>query len=113
MPIIRFCFCRSRGAGAYGGRSKDLFDKKHETCRRVFLGLMLILYGTALIFGVFVTNSYLHMGIKNAKISARYGVNDTLKYTKTTSVKTKHLFVTNYDQLNVHLKDTPKNTTDK
>ncbi|KAJ6641812.1 Prominin-like protein, partial [Pseudolycoriella hygida] len=80
MPIIGFCFCCCRCAGACGGRSQP-FDKKHDTCRRVFLGLLLILAGTGLIFGVvvaFVTNFYL-----------QHGVN--------------HLLVTNYDELSTNL----------
>lgn len=47
MPIIGFCFCCCRCAGACGGRSQP-FDKKHDTCRRVMLGFLLILAGTGM-----------------------------------------------------------------
>lgn len=42
-----FCFCCCRCAGACGGRSQP-FDKKHDTCRRVWLGFLLILAGTGM-----------------------------------------------------------------
>lgn len=48
MPIIGFCFCCCRCAGGCGGRSQP-FDKKHDTCRRVMLGLLLILAATGLV----------------------------------------------------------------
>lgn len=44
----RLCVCCCRCAGACGGRSQP-FDKKHDTCRRVFLGLFLILAATGLV----------------------------------------------------------------
>lgn len=42
------CVCCCRCAGACGGRSQP-FDKKHDTCRRVFLGFFLILVATGLV----------------------------------------------------------------
>ncbi|XP_037044622.1 prominin-like protein isoform X5 [Bradysia coprophila] len=114
MPIIGFCFCCCRCAGACGGRSQP-FDKKHDTCRRVFLGLLLILAGTGLIFGVvvaFVTNSYLQQGVENATTTARHGVDDTQKFMRTTSQEVNHLLVTNYEQLSSHLKEMLSETTD-
>ena len=41
MPLIGLCFCCCRCAGACGGRSQP-FDKKHDTCRRFFLGFLLL-----------------------------------------------------------------------
>ncbi|GAB0098286.1 prominin-like protein [Sergentomyia squamirostris] len=104
-PIIGFCFCCCRCAGACGGRSQP-FDKKHDTCRRVFLGLFLICAGTGIVFGVviaFVTNSYMQNGVENATISAREGVDDTRLFLKTTSGEINHLLVKNYNELSVHL----------
>ncbi|KAG4077541.1 hypothetical protein HA402_002968 [Bradysia odoriphaga] len=114
MPIIGFCFCCCRCAGACGGRSQP-FDKKHDTCRRVFLGLLLIVAGTGLIFGVvvaFVTNSYLQQGVENATTTARHGVDDTQKFLRATSQEVNHLLVTNYEQLSSHLKEMLSETTD-
>lgn len=114
MPIIGFCFCCCRCAGACGGRSQP-FDKKHDTCRRVCLGLLLIVAGTGLIFGVvvaFVTNSYLQQGVENATTTARHGVEDTQKFLRTTSQQVDHLLVTNYEQLSTHLGDMLNETAD-
>lgn len=44
---IRLCVCCCRCAGACGGRSQP-FDKKHDTCRRIFLGFLLIVVATGL-----------------------------------------------------------------
>uniref|UniRef100_A0A1B0D4C1 Prominin n=1 Tax=Phlebotomus papatasi TaxID=29031 RepID=A0A1B0D4C1_PHLPP len=100
-PIIGFCFCCCRCAGACGGRSQP-FDKKHDTCRRVFLGLFLICAGTGIVFGVvvaFVTNSYMQQGVENATVSAREAVDDTRLFLKTTSSEINHLLVRNYNEL--------------
>ena len=48
MPIIGLCFCCCRCAGACGGRSQP-FDKKHDTCRRFFLGFFLIVVASAMV----------------------------------------------------------------
>lgn len=112
MPIIGLCFCCCRCAGACGGRSQP-FDKKHDTCRRGFLGLLLLVAGTALIFGVvvaFVTNSYLQNGVENATVSARYAVDDTQKFLKTTSYELNHLLTDNYDELSLSLQKTLNET---
>ncbi|XP_059619971.1 prominin-like protein isoform X2 [Phlebotomus argentipes] len=104
-PIVGFCFCCCRCAGACGGRSQP-FDKKHDTCRRVFLGLFLICTGTGIVFGVvvaFVTNCYMQQGIENATVSAKEGVGDTRLFLKTTSGEINHLLVRNYNELSHHL----------
>uniref|UniRef100_A0A6B2E6D3 Putative conserved secreted protein n=1 Tax=Phlebotomus kandelakii TaxID=1109342 RepID=A0A6B2E6D3_9DIPT len=104
-PIVGFCFCCCRCAGACGGRSQP-FDKKHDTCRRIFLGLFLICTGTGIVFGVvvaFVTNSYMQQGVENATVSAREGVGDTRLFLKTTSEEINHLLVRNYNELSHHL----------
>ncbi|XP_055688743.1 prominin-like protein isoform X2 [Lutzomyia longipalpis] len=104
-PIVGFCFCCCRCAGACGGRSQP-FDKKHDTCRRVFLGLFLICAGTGIVFGVvvaFVTNSYMQHGVENATTSAKEAVDDTRLFLKTTSGEINHLLVRNYNELSHHL----------
>lgn len=42
------CVCCCRCAGACGGRSQP-FDKKHDTCRRIFLGFFLIIVAIGLV----------------------------------------------------------------
>lgn len=59
-------------------------------------------------FGVviaFVTNSYLQYGVENATTVARYGINDTTFYLRTTSKQIKHLLVDNYGELKTDLED--------
>lgn len=46
--LFRLCVCCCRCAGACGGRSQP-FDKKHDTCRRIFLGFFLIVVATGLV----------------------------------------------------------------
>jgi prominin 1 len=44
MPLIGLCFCCCR---CINGRSQP-FDKKHDTCRRFFLGLFLFIVWSAM-----------------------------------------------------------------
>ncbi|XP_070502019.1 prominin-like protein isoform X3 [Chironomus tepperi] len=114
MPLIGLCFCCCRCAGACGGRSQP-FDKKHDTCRRFFLGFILLCVVSSMIFGVivaFVTNITLQHGVENATISARYAVDDTRTYLKSTSYQVNHLLVTNYGELKEHLFHTLDKTSE-
>ena len=47
MPLIGLCFCCCRCAGSCGGRSQP-FDKKHDTCRRFFLGFCLLVVASSM-----------------------------------------------------------------
>lgn len=108
MPIIGLCLCCCRCFGGCGGRTQP-FDKKHDTCRRVLLGLLLICTTSSLVFGVvvaFATNSYLQHGLENITTSARYGVDDTREFLKSTSRHISQLLETNYQELNSQLKKT-------
>lgn len=108
MPIIGLCLCCCRCFGGCGGRTQP-FDKKHDTCRRVLLGLLLICTTSSLVFGVviaFATNSYLQHGVENITTSARYGVDDTREFLKSTSRHISQLLETNYQELNSQLKKT-------
>lgn len=60
-------------------------------------------------FGVviaFATNSYLQHGVENITTSARYGVDDTREFLKSTSRHISQLLETNYQELNSQLKKT-------
>lgn len=106
MPIIGLCFCCCRCAGACGGRSQP-FDKKHDTCRRVFLGLLLICAATGLLFGVvvtFATNSYMQEGIDDISTSIRHSRSDTKTFLQTTSEEIYHLLVNNFIELSQQLR---------
>uniref|UniRef100_A0A1Q3FI76 Putative conserved plasma membrane protein n=2 Tax=Culex tarsalis TaxID=7177 RepID=A0A1Q3FI76_CULTA len=108
MPIVGLCLCCCRCFGGCGGRTQP-FDKKHDTCRRVLLGLLLICTTSSLVFGVviaFATNSYLQHGVENITTSARYGVDDTREFLKSTSRHISQLLETNYQELNSQLKKT-------
>lgn len=114
MPLIGLCFCCCRCAGACGGRSQP-FDKKHDTCRRFLLGFMLLIVISSMIFGVivaFVTNITLQHGVENATVTARFAVDDTRTYLKSTSYQVNHLLVTNYGELKEHLFHTLDKTAD-
>ncbi|XP_058975503.1 prominin-like protein isoform X3 [Musca domestica] len=114
MPIIGLCFCCCRCAGACGGRSEP-FDKKHDTCRRVFLGFLLILLATGILFGVivaFATNSYMQFGIDDGTDAVRAGSKDTQKFLATTSEQLEYVLVNNYKQLSDHLEDILRTTSD-
>ncbi|XP_075164037.1 prominin-like isoform X3 [Haematobia irritans] len=114
MPIIGLCFCCCRCAGACGGRSEP-FDKKHDTCRRVFLGFLLIILATGILFGVivaFATNSYMQYGIDEGTDAVRAGSNDTQKFLAVTSEQLEHVLVTNYKQLSDQLELVLRTTSD-
>ncbi|XP_058836756.1 prominin-like protein [Topomyia yanbarensis] len=114
MPIIGLCLCCCRCFGGCGGRTQP-FDKKHDTCRRVLLGLVLICTTSSLVFGVVVayaTNSYLQHGVENITTSARYGVDDTREFLQTTSRQISQLLDTNYQELNSQLKKTLNEASD-
>lgn len=88
MPIIGLCLCCCRCFGGCGGRTQP-FDKKHDTCRRVLMGLLLICTTSSLVFGVviaYATNSYMQQGVENITTSARYGVDDTREFMTSTSL---------------------------
>ncbi|XP_037940754.1 prominin-like protein isoform X3 [Teleopsis dalmanni] len=113
MPIIGLCFCCCRCAGACGGRSEP-FDKKHDTCRRVFLGFLLILLATGIVFGViiaFATNSYMQMGVDSGTDAVRAGSADTQKFLGVTSEQIDHILVTNYKQLSDQLENILRETS--
>ncbi|KAL9701975.1 hypothetical protein quinque_005416 [Culex quinquefasciatus] len=97
MPIIGLCLCCCRCFGGCGGRTQP-FDKKHDTCRRVLLGLLLICTTSSLV--------YLQHGVENITTSARYGVDDTREFLKSTSRHISQLLETNYQELNSQLKKT-------
>lgn len=66
-------------------------------------------------FGVivaYVTNITLQHGVENATISARYAVEDTRTYLKSTSYHIRHLLVNNYGELKEHLFHTLDKTSD-
>ncbi|XP_053685563.1 prominin-like protein isoform X1 [Sabethes cyaneus] len=114
MPIIGLCLCCCRCFGGCGGRTQP-FDKKHDTCRRVLLGLVLICTTSSLVFGVVVayaTNSYMQHGVENITTSARYGVDDTREFLQTTSRQISQLLDTNYQELNSQLKKTLNEASD-
>ncbi|XP_036337632.1 prominin-like protein isoform X2 [Rhagoletis pomonella] len=113
MPVVGLCFCCCRCAGACGGRSEP-FDKKHDTCRRVFLGFLLIALATGLLFGVivtFATNSYMQQGIENSTNRVRDGSIDTRKFLEVTSEQTDHVLITNYKQLSIQLDNILRETS--
>jgi hypothetical protein len=51
----------------------------------------------------FVTNITLQHGVENSTLSARYAVEDTQTYLKSTSYHIRHLLVNNYGELKEHL----------
>lgn len=115
MPIIGLCFCCCRCAGACGGRSQP-FDKKHDTCRRVVLGLLLICLTTGILFGVvvaFVTNSYMQEGLEESTTAARAASNDLNVFLDTTSKEVDHLLVQNYKELTVYLEYLVRDATEQ
>jgi hypothetical protein len=66
-------------------------------------------------FGVivaYVTNITLQHGVENATLSARYAVEDTRTYLKSTSYHIRHLLVNNYGELKEHLFHTLDKTSD-
>lgn len=60
----------------------------------------------------YVTNITLQHGVENATISARYAVEDTRTYLKSTSYHIRHLLVNNYGELKEHLFHTLDKTSD-
>ncbi|XP_050335331.1 prominin-like protein isoform X2 [Bactrocera neohumeralis] len=113
MPVVGLCFCCCRCAGACGGRSEP-FDKKHDTCRRVFLGFLLIILATGLLFGVivtFATNSYMQQGIENSTNRVRDASVDTRKFLESTSEQVDHVLITNYKQLSIQLDNIMRETS--
>lgn len=114
MPIIGLCLCCCRCFGGCGGRTQP-FDKKHDTCRRVLLGLLLICTTSSLVFGVviaYATNSYMQQGVENITTSARYGVDDTREFLQSTSRQISQLLDVNYQELNTGLKKTLNEASD-
>ncbi|CAO1328869.1 unnamed protein product, partial [Diamesa tonsa] len=114
MPLIGLCFCCCRCAGSCGGRSQP-FDKKHDTCRRFFLGFCLLVVASSMIFGVivaYVTNITLQHGVENSTVSARYAVDDTRSYLKSTTYHVRHLLVDNYAELKLNLYQTLDKTSE-
>jgi hypothetical protein len=66
-------------------------------------------------FGVivaFVTNITLQHGVENATVSARFAVEDTRTYLKSTSYQINHLLVTNYGELKENLFHTLDKTSE-
>ncbi|XP_011185477.2 prominin-like protein isoform X2 [Zeugodacus cucurbitae] len=113
MPVVGLCFCCCRCAGACGGRSEP-FDKKHDTCRRVFLGFLLIVLATGLLFGVivtFATNSYMQQGIEKSTNRVRDASNDTRTFLEFTSEQVDHVLITNYKQLSIQLDNIMRETS--
>lgn len=59
-----------------------------------------------------MTNITLQHGVENATLSARYAVEDTRTYLKSTSYQVSHLLVTNYGELKEHLFHTLDKTSE-
>lgn len=59
-----------------------------------------------------MTNITLQHGVENATVSARFAVDDTRTYLKSTSYQVNHLLVTNYGELKEHLFHTLDKTSD-
>lgn len=60
----------------------------------------------------YVNNVTLQHGVENATLSARYAVEDTRTYLKSTSYHVRHLLVNNYGELKEHLFYTLDKTSD-
>lgn len=59
-----------------------------------------------------MTNITLQHGVENATVSARFAVEDTRTYLKSTSYQVNHLLVTNYGELKEHLFHTLDKTSE-
>ncbi len=60
----------------------------------------------------YVTNITLQHGVENATVSARFAVEDTRTYLKSSSYQVNHLLVTNYGELKEHLFHTLDKTSE-
>ncbi|XP_059472702.1 prominin-like protein isoform X2 [Neocloeon triangulifer] len=107
MPCAGFLFCCCRCSGKCGARS-HAYDKKHDPCKRAFLGIILATFATVILFGVvcaFVTNEYMHDGAHELPDNVRTGLGDTELYLSNTKEEVNTLLVTNYRELQTVLND--------
>ena len=64
--VAMFCVCCCRCAGKCGGYPEH-FDKRADSCKRPFFGIILSVFVIAAMFGVvsaFVTNQYSREGVQ-------------------------------------------------
>ncbi|KAF4522990.1 hypothetical protein B566_EDAN009582 [Ephemera danica] len=107
MPCAGFIFCCCRCVGRCGARS-HAYDKRHDPCKRVSLGIVLSAFAIIMLFGVvcaFVTNQYLEEGVEELPDNVRAGLSDTELYLANTKEEVNNLLVTNYRELQVVLND--------
>ncbi|XP_065338123.1 prominin-like protein isoform X3 [Cloeon dipterum] len=107
MPCAGFLFCCCRCSGKCGARS-HAYDKKHDPCKRAFLGIILATFATIILFGVvcaFVTNQYMDDGVHELPDNARTGLGDVELYMSNTKEEVNTLLVTNYRELQTVLNE--------
>lgn len=102
LPIIGFFFCCCRCCGNCGAYPDTPYDKKLDTCRRVFLGLLLSLFVIAALFGCvcsFVTNFYSFKGYSQVPTKLSTSLNDSSRYIDHTGKSFDTLLVKNFEEM--------------
>jgi len=99
--VAMFCVCCCRCAGKCGGYPEH-FDKRADSCKRPFFGVILSVFVIAAMFGVvsaFVTNQYSREGVQKLPQRLSYAMVDTGKYFDNTEKEVHALLVTNFEEL--------------
>jgi len=102
LPLVGIFFCCCRCAGKCGAYPDSHYDKKSDSCKRFFTGILLSTFVIAAMFGAvcaFVTNHYTFTGWTDLTRRMDTSLDDAGDYFEHTSDSVKVLLVTNFAEL--------------
>jgi len=102
LPLIGLFFCCCRCVGKCGAYPESHYDKKSDSCKRFFTGVLLALFVIAAMFGsvcAFVTNHYTFTGWTDLTRKMDTSLDDADDYFKHTGDSVQVLLVTNFAEL--------------
>ena len=103
IPLIGFTVCCCRCVGGRCGAYPDThYDKKEDSCKRVFLGILLSFFVIAALFGAvsaLVCNQYTYNGWSDLSSRLDSSLEDTGEYIQHAGDSIETLLVTNFAEM--------------
>ncbi|CAG4990777.1 unnamed protein product [Colias eurytheme] len=106
LPLTGLFWCCCQWCKS--GHRRRPFDRKYDACLKGILAIVLIAFLTLFLFGVvgaFATDSQMDTGGSNVVDTVQASVRDAQEFLNATQAHSRHLLVTNYQELEVELNE--------
>ncbi|XP_038212103.1 prominin-like protein [Zerene cesonia] len=106
LPLTGLFWCCCQWCKS--GHRRRPFDRKYDACLKGILAIVLIAFLTLFLFGVvgaFATDSQMDTGGSNVVDTVQASVRDAQEFLNATQAHTRHLLVTNYQELEIELNE--------